>query len=114
MGKSKNKPIPFEQFFTTARDVAGAWKQAAEATTPLVEELKRQRERQAVLQPTQEPVFDAYDALGVDQNCTEDEFKRRWKACAKAYHPDMGCKSDVMFKMINQAAEIVKKEKGWK
>lgn len=101
--KRKTKPTFIDQF-----------KQAYETVKPLIDQAIEFEKLKQQQRPQQEVWHDPYVLLGLHRGCTEEQFKKSYKAKARAYHPDLGNTSDAMLKMINQAADIIKEEHGWK
>jgi len=54
----------------------------------------------------------AYQILGVDPDTPVETIKKRWRKLCFLYHPDGGATDDSMFKKVNEAWEIVKRNKG--
>jgi len=50
---------------------------------------------------------DYYKVLGVSQNASQAEIKKAFYKLAKQYHPDVNKGSDVKFKEINEAYEVL-------
>lgn len=63
----------------------------------------------------------AYEILGIDRNATEEDIKKTYRQLALKYHPDrvthlgedVRKSAEEKFKKIQEAYEIVKKEKGF-
>ena len=60
-----------------------------------------------------EEEYNPYQVLGVDEDCTERELKKKYKKLALKYHPDRNeGKTDEEFKIITQSYLYILKKKG--
>ena len=58
---------------------------------------------------------DYYEVLGVTKDASADDIKKAYRKEAKKYHPDLhpGDKeAEAKFKEINEAYEVIKKQRG--
>jgi DnaJ-domain-containing protein 1 len=55
------------------------------------------------------PLADAYAVLGLPQNCSLSEIKKRYRDLANLFHPDKGGYAEAMV-LLNNAYERIKKE----
>jgi DnaJ-domain-containing protein 1 len=85
------------------------------------QELRREDARSAgdPLNPSQQAEqqtsrLTAYQILGVDPDTPVDTIKSRWRKLCAIYHPDRGASDDSMFKKVNEAWELIQKDKGLK
>ena len=61
------------------------------------------------------PLADAYAILGLPQTASLEEVKRNYRSLAVVFHPDKtGTGYDEAMKLLNNAFERIKKEKGGK
>jgi len=97
-------------------DLANLFDRANQLLNAIIPIMDRLQDPPYNVPPPSEPVplqLSPWDIFGLRQNCSEEEFKRRYRELMKMYHPDKGA-PDVMMKRVNQAAEMIKAEKGWK
>jgi DnaJ-domain-containing protein 1 len=64
----------------------------------------------------QQPSFDPYAILGLDKSVSDDEVKKRYKQLVHILHPDKSQTSgtSLFFRMVTEAYEQIKRERGWK
>ena len=55
--------------------------------------------------------MDYYKILEVDENCTKDDIKKKYRELCLRYHPDKNNGEDTMFKQINEAYETLYDDK---
>jgi DnaJ-class molecular chaperone len=58
------------------------------------------------------PKESPFTVLGLNQDCTEEEFRTAYRKKAKESHPDMGGTAE-NFKKVQAAYEAIKRFKGW-
>lgn len=73
---------------------------------------------QQVIQPQVDSLMTStltnpYILFGLSPSATEEEFKKRYKDLMRIYHPDKGASDDTMVKLLNQAWEDIRRQKGW-
>lgn len=66
---------------------------------------------QAAPQQPDMPLADAYSILGLPQTASMEEVKRNYKQLALIFHPDRKGGYNEAMKLLNQAYEIVMREK---
>lgn len=62
---------------------------------------------------TQTPLADAYAVLGLSESCTRKQLDAQYRSLMKKVHPDVGGTPALAAK-VNQAKDLIMKEKGWK
>jgi len=67
----------------------------------------------AALPQSDMPLADAYAILGLPQTASLEEVKRNYRSLAVIFHPDRGGYDEAM-KLLNRAAQRIKREKGGK
>jgi hypothetical protein len=58
----------------------------------------------------------ALSILGLDNGCTQEQFKSEYRRRAMMYHPDLNAGSEVartMFMELNNAADHIRSSMGW-
>jgi DnaJ-class molecular chaperone len=60
--------------------------------------------------------FDSYMVLGLSQDCSDDEVKRRFRELARILHPDTStCQgTEFLFMLVNLSYEHIAKERQWR
>jgi len=60
--------------------------------------------------------FDPYMVLGLSQDCSDDEVKRRFRELARMLHPDTStCQgTGFLFMLVNASYEHIAKERQWR
>jgi DnaJ-class molecular chaperone len=81
------------------------------------QEMRREDSGDAERLPSEQPApqprgLTAYQILGVDPDTPIETIKKRWRKLCSIYHPDSGATDDSMFKKVNEAWEMIRRDKG--
>lgn len=107
MAKPNQPPEDFQKIFRmVAKGLADGLAQGlSQAMQQVIQPLIDSQMNSTVTNP--------YILLGVSQGSSKDEVAKRYKDLMRIYHPDTGAGNDTMCKLINQAWQQIKQERGW-